>query len=305
MSNVRENPLVSVIIPTYNRADLLVRAVQSAAQQTYTNLEIIIVDDASTENIDSVVETFDDHRISYLRHDANYGASTTRNSGIKVAKGDYLAFLDSDDDWVANKVELQMSELLACTDPENTVCYSQVIVDCGSAGSYIMPDHSRCEANSLASYLFGGGLIHTSSLLLSRSLANSTMFREDLIIHEDWDLFFRLEKKGISWLFVKTPLATWHNDPRVDRLSVSEPYQLSLDWFEDNSHFFTEKERVSFLATNVIHTLINNRVRKFFAEKIIIDAVFHRVIPIREGVRMTVRVFVPKGIRKKIKSFLK
>ena len=106
MSNL--NPLVSVIITTYNRADLIVEAVQSVLTQTHQNFELIIVDDGSTDNTKDVVEGFADPRIEYI-YMANWGGpARPRNIGIKRAKGEYLAFLDADDYWKENKLEVQL-----------------------------------------------------------------------------------------------------------------------------------------------------------------------------------------------------
>ena len=91
--------LVSVVIPTHNRGDLLPRAIRSVLQQTYLNLQCIVVDDASTENTAQVVYQFEDDRLVYLFHESNRGASAARNTGIAHAKGKLIAFLDDDDEW--------------------------------------------------------------------------------------------------------------------------------------------------------------------------------------------------------------
>lgn len=98
-------PTVSVVIPTYNRAHLVGRAIQSVLNQTYQDFEIIVVDDGSTDNTEEVVKSFNDPRIRYIRHDQNRGGSAARNTGIKMARGEYIAFQDSDDEWLPEKLE--------------------------------------------------------------------------------------------------------------------------------------------------------------------------------------------------------
>jgi len=93
-----KNPTVSVIIPTYNRAHTIGRAIKSVLNQTYQDFEIIVVDDGSTDNTEEVVKSFRDKRIRYIQHKKNKGAAAARNTGIKSAKGKYIAFQDSDDD---------------------------------------------------------------------------------------------------------------------------------------------------------------------------------------------------------------
>ena len=101
-------PTVSVVIPTYNRADLLPRAIRSVLSQTYWNCELIIVDDCSTDNTREVVSTWTDSRIRYIRHPENRHQSGAINTGIEHARGQYVAFLDDDDEWMPTKLEKQV-----------------------------------------------------------------------------------------------------------------------------------------------------------------------------------------------------
>jgi len=103
-----KSPLVSVVIPTYNRSHLITRAINSVLHQTYKNLECIVVDDASTDNTGELVHSINDDRIIYLRHDNNKYTSASRNTGIKNAKGKFIAFLDDDDVWLSTKLEKQV-----------------------------------------------------------------------------------------------------------------------------------------------------------------------------------------------------
>jgi len=102
------DPTVSVIIPTYNRAHLVGRAIRSVLNQTYQDFEIIVVDDGSTDNTEEVVKSFNDPRIRYIRHEENRGGSAARNTGIRAARGEYIAFLDDDDYWLPTKLDKQV-----------------------------------------------------------------------------------------------------------------------------------------------------------------------------------------------------
>lgn len=103
--------MVSVIIPTYNRAELLKRSIQSVLEQTYSDLELIIVDDGSTDDTEKVVSALNDSRIRYIKQ-KNQGACVARNLGIDNARGEYIAFQDSDDVWHRNKLEVQLEALI-------------------------------------------------------------------------------------------------------------------------------------------------------------------------------------------------
>lgn len=99
--------LVSVIIPTYNRAHLIKRSAMSVLNQTYSNLELIIVDDGSTDNTEEVVKSINDNRVIYIKQ-PNQGACAARNNGIDHAQGEFIAFQDSDDVWHVDKLEKQV-----------------------------------------------------------------------------------------------------------------------------------------------------------------------------------------------------
>ena len=104
-------PRVSVIIPTYNRAETLAAAIDSALQQTVGDLEVVVVDDGSTDGTASVLASYDDPRIRPIVHATNRGANVARNTGIEHARGEYVAFLDSDDIWHREKLEKQLATL--------------------------------------------------------------------------------------------------------------------------------------------------------------------------------------------------
>jgi GT2 family glycosyltransferase len=101
-------PRASVIVPTYNRGDALGRAIESVLRQELEDLELIVVDDCSTDDTESVVESYDDPRVRYLRHETNRGGSAARNTGIEHASGEYVAFLDDDDEYHPLKLTRQV-----------------------------------------------------------------------------------------------------------------------------------------------------------------------------------------------------
>ena len=121
-----KNPLVSIIIPTYNRADYLERAIKSVLNQTYKNLEIIIIDDNSKDNTKIKVLSFNSKKIRYYRNLTNCGAPFSRNRGIDLSKGEYINFLDDDDILFRKKVELQVKKFLESKDKKLGVITSDV-----------------------------------------------------------------------------------------------------------------------------------------------------------------------------------
>lgn len=101
--------LVSIIMPSWNTAGFIGKSIESVLQQTYTDWELIIVDDCSTDNTDEIVAGYDDARIRYIKNESNSGAALTRNRALRAAKGEWIAFLDSDDLWAPEKLERQLA----------------------------------------------------------------------------------------------------------------------------------------------------------------------------------------------------
>lgn len=114
--------LVTIIIPTFNRAYILPRAIKSSLSQTYQNIELIIIDDGSTDNTEEIVKGFQDSRIQYIRHSENRGVSAARNTGIKSSKGDFIALLDSDDEYLPEKIEKSLKGYKSGSKDIGLVC---------------------------------------------------------------------------------------------------------------------------------------------------------------------------------------
>ncbi|MGI9434807.1 MAG: glycosyltransferase family 2 protein, partial [Geminicoccaceae bacterium] len=137
------DPLVSVVIPVFNRASTIAGAVESCLAQTYPHFEIILVDDGSSDDIGSAVRSFADTtadatKIRLVRHAHNQGVSAARNTGVREAKGVYVAFLDSDDAWLPQKLERQVAEALA-QDNDHFLCGTLTRVVSDKAGDRVRP----------------------------------------------------------------------------------------------------------------------------------------------------------------------
>jgi glycosyltransferase involved in cell wall biosynthesis len=188
-------PLVSVVIPVYNRAHVVGRAVRSAFEQSYQNFEIIVVDDASNDELGNALAPFADSRLSRIAHSHNRGAAAARNTGIAAARGEFVAFLDSDDVWLAEKLAFQVT---AMRDPSPMVAGHVCAYECVKAGygvRRIMPDWT---AKTFARrQLFGCTCGPGTTLLCRREVfADIGPFDEELRRLEDWDWILRLAAKG-------------------------------------------------------------------------------------------------------------
>lgn len=181
-------PLISVIIPTYKRATLIAMAIETVRRQTYGNIEILVVDDASPDDTASVVQAIPDPRIRYIRHENNKGSSATRNTGIRAAKGELIAFIDDDDEWCEDKLEIQVKKIAEC----------DVVLCMGISGGRPLRVHRR--PNITLDDLRKGSF-NPSSLLAKASVLRDVMFDENLRQGEDWDVFIRIgQRYRIGWI---------------------------------------------------------------------------------------------------------
>lgn len=181
-------PKISVIIPTYNRTHLLGRAIQSVLRQTYQDFEIIIIDDASTDGTEKLVKDFNDNRIIFLRLEKNRGGSAARNTGIKNSSGEYIAFLDSDDEWLPEKLEKQVNVF---NNAEKTlgVVYTAFYKENWNT-QHDPPLHRGDIFNLILIKNFVGT---TSTVLIRKECFNKAgVFDETLPGCQDWDMWIRV-----------------------------------------------------------------------------------------------------------------
>lgn len=130
----RENGLVSIIMPSYNTAPFIKKTIQSVLNQTYANWELIIVDDCSTDNTDEILETIKDPRIRYFKNEKNSGAAVSRNKALREASGQWIAYLDSDDLWMPEKLEKQIRFMVDNGYAFSYTNYEEIDVDGNKTG---------------------------------------------------------------------------------------------------------------------------------------------------------------------------
>jgi glycosyltransferase involved in cell wall biosynthesis len=221
LSNASENkqtPLVSVIIPTYNRAHLLGRAVRSVINQTFEDFEIIIVDDASTDGTHTLVKSLEDKRISYIKLYLNQGASIARNVGIQHAQGEYIAFLDSDDEWFPLKLKKQL-DVFKDSPPNLGLVYTKsVTVTENSEKPSIVPLFCGNLLPFLLVYNYIG--LTSTPLIRKECFSKSGFFDESLPVSEDWDMWIRISQY-YECSFVPETLVRYL--PQADSIIKSSP----------------------------------------------------------------------------------
>jgi glycosyltransferase involved in cell wall biosynthesis len=185
-------PTVTVIIPTYNRCNPLVQAINSVLAQSYKDFELLVIDDGSTDNTRQVISAISDSRIKYIYKD-NGGVSSARNAGIAQANGKYIAFLDSDDFWPENYLFTMVNSLRNNPDCGLAYCLTSSKGSDGIIRDYDSPE--RCHSGSITQNLFVNSVIWSSAAVLKKSLCDGIYFDIQLKNSEDSDFFLRLSTK--------------------------------------------------------------------------------------------------------------
>lgn len=193
-------PDVSVIIPTYNYGGFIARAVDSVLSQSYRSLELLVVDDGSTDSTREILLAYSDKRVQYLRHEHNRGKSNTRNTGILASRGQFLAFLDSDDWWMPEKITRQIECFHEGTSHLGVVYTSAKVLNESSntiCGRLMPTSRGDVLRNLLEANKLGGG---SSSVMIRRQCFDDVgCFDESLTHCEDWDMWIRIAAKNYAF----------------------------------------------------------------------------------------------------------
>jgi glycosyltransferase involved in cell wall biosynthesis len=207
--------MISIVIPTYNRGKLIKKAIISILKQTYQDFELIVVDDNSNDDTEDIVKTIDDNRIKYIKHEENRGANAARNTGIKNSVGEYIAFQDSDDEWLENKLVIQLNELIK---NEADVVASSFYRYFKNGKRELIPDES-IEDKQICRNLFYGNFISTQTILGKRECFIEEKFDESFPRFQDWELIIRMSKR-YNIHFINKPLVNVY----VQDDSISQNY---------------------------------------------------------------------------------
>ncbi len=241
---VRQQRLVSVVIPTYNRGDTIKKSIDSVLAQIYKNLEVIVVDDGSTDNTQDVVESYVDPKVRYVKLPKNRGANVARNTGIKRAKGEFIAFLDSDDRWEPEKISKQM-EVYENSSDDIKVVYCGEDMQSDKGNRFYMPEKwVNPKEGDVFRPLLRGNFVGTVSLLVKKECFEEVgYFDEELPRAQDWDMALRLAKE-FKFKLVDEPLVTVY----YSQDSISSDYEALANALEK----LFDKHRKNFMSNKDI-----------------------------------------------------
>jgi teichuronic acid biosynthesis glycosyltransferase TuaG len=267
---------ISVVIPTFNRAHCIKRAVDSVLQQTFPVSEVLICDDGSTDNTREVIAAYRSEKIKWIDCGRNGMPAIPRNTGIKIANGNWIAFIDSDDEWLPEKLEIQLKEIKN-TNALAASTNAFRIVNAKKVGTYL----SYSKKKITLSDLIPVNEIITSSVLINKKLLEETsLFPEEknYVVGEDYALWLRVSTKT-DFAFISQLLLNYHDNPQSSIRAHSTD-----EW--------TQKE--------IILTGFRNWVKQ---HKIILDKSIEKLLSIEDNKIATKgKVSVFKKIIRKLKS---
>lgn len=249
------NNKVSAVIPTRNRPHLLLRAVRSALAQTHEGLEVIVVVDGTDPATSNALQTISDERLRVIVLPQSQGVANARNIGVEAAHGDWIAFLDDDDEWLPEKTALQLERAKASAF-RYPIVGSQLYF---RTPKYEMVWPRRQPYEPLSEYLLarnswsmGEGLLSPITLLFPRYLFRYATFNSRLIRCEDVDWILRASNQdGAGIEFIARPLAVAHQAAAWASISSVPDWRSTLEWIESVRDTITARAYASCIATTV------------------------------------------------------
>jgi Glycosyl transferase family 2 len=228
--------LVSVVIPTHRRPQWVVCAVQSALRQSYAPLEVIVVVDGADPETVRLLQGIEGDRVRLILLAESAGGSEARNVGTRAANGEWVAFLDDDDRWVAEKLERQM-RVAADIQADYPIVSSRLWAQ-SQEGSCLLPRRLYRTGENVADYLFcrdgfsyGDGMLQTSTLLTKRSLLLDVPFLKGLKRHQDWDWLLRVASRpGVEIMMLPEALTLMRVAGQGESVSRTGDWKASLAW---------------------------------------------------------------------------
>ena len=233
------SPAVSAIIATRSRPKLVLRAIDSVLQQTFADLELIVVVDGPDPETESALSSVQDSRLRVIVNSKNLGCAGSRMVGVNAAAGEWVAFLDDDDEWLPTKLERQVEEVSRVAPSDR----SRLIVICllhivSPFGDCVRPKRPYENSQPFDVWLFdrtrfrNGSVFQASSVFISTELARGLKFRPS-VPHEDWDFALRaIAERKARIATVTEPLVRHYRDDLTPRMSDARRIAESLDWLD-------------------------------------------------------------------------
>lgn len=239
-------PIFSIIIPTFQRVQLLERAILSVLGQQFKDWELLIVDDGSTDSTQDLVKVWGekDSRIKFFKrpYSRSKGPSSCRNIGMELAKGEYLAFLDSDDEWLPKRLNRALDYM---EQNQAKAIYSGALVK-GQKTDYMRPSRQLTQQDSVFDFILNPRTFtQTSTLIIHRDIARKVSFPETMTHHEDYDFFIQVSRIALWHYFDNYDVVVHWEDNSKRKIN----YRNCLDFYKNYRQESKDKEgRIRYLS---------------------------------------------------------
>ena len=292
-------PTISVIIPAYNAERTILETIASVQQQTFSDFEMIIINDGSSDRTVEILDNVKDERLKIFSYQ-NSGVSVARNRGISHATGEFIAFLDADDLWTSDKLEAQLTALQQ--HPEAGVAYSWTCFMREKGGSYI--EKSRAFEGNVYAKLLVTNFLHSGSNPLIRREAIESVggFDTTLIPSEDWDFYLRLAARW-SFVLVPKPQIFYRQSSGSNSSNVEKLEQATLNMFE--KAFRAAPLELQYLKNQSLAWLFQYIAQKYLTNSNDISGVNKAGQKLWIAIRLRPQILLDKYTRSLIKWLLK
>jgi len=297
--------LVSIIIPAYNAEKYIARAIKSALNQTYKDIEVIVVDDGSTDRTAEIVKSFQDPRVRYI-YQENQNVGVARNNGIKESRGKYITFLDADDEYLPEKVEKQVKFLKE--NPQYQAVYCDTLQFYSDAPDKFLKSIEYHPSGDIFEALLHSSLINLNSFMATKELLLKVgMFDPRPNFPEDWELWLRIAKAGYKFGHIHEGLVKV--EMRKDSKTTSEvnfqAKKYLLEVFENLFSSMSPEEREKYKTSEIIQDLkwkmaivclLNNNMEE-------LAKISQEISPVKKLFIMGLRL-IPVSLRKSLLEYL-
>jgi glycosyltransferase involved in cell wall biosynthesis len=275
---------------------------RSVQMQTFGDFECIVVDDGSRDGavLEKAVRSMNDGRFRYHRQE-NAGAASARNTGIDLAQGEYIAFLDSDDLYLPVKLASDIDAIKAIDDP-TCVIFSQVLVERGVGKYRVAPKNAPLPSERIGDYLICRlGFTQTSTLVVERSLAKRSRFTPGLPMAQDFDFPIRLEANGARFYMKSTPSVIWTDIDNPDRVSNMPPFEPMLKWSDDVRPLVGDKAYYAFRGSQISRLAAP---RDFgLAARLLLEGLLNFSMPPKLAAKAVIQVMFPRRLYRAMLDF--
>ena len=268
---------VSAVITTVNRPKVLVRAINSVLNQTYKDIEIIVVvDGAAEETIKWIERKYPE--IIIVAPKKNVGGSEARNLGISASTKEYIALLDDDDEWLPNKIETQLNTVKIITN-QNVCCFSSVYTYRSNPEKMFVFSKNKLAQEKISDYIFGTsfgfrtGGFQTSTIFAPKAVFEKNPFIKNLPKHQDWTWALDADKKEIKFIKITTPLSIYHKDANANGISKQYIWEFSKKWVDDRKSEMSDISYNNFLLFVVQNGISKDKTRGKIARLKLINEV--------------------------------